>query len=239
MKKHMGRNGFTLIELLVSMALVAALLLAAFPLMRSVIEAHAGVSTNAGCGQQAQTVMAQLRQDLRAVDGRGWRSADDDHWLGWHLLLPANRQCPESWIGDLCAVEYGVANLEHRESPGLIERCLMRLQHDSAEVQQAIQRGDGESLWSSMGGHPVASGVLAFEAKPLVRDAAAGWREWSAGTTAPDALEVRLVLAGKRMQARLRTAADWDAAFNTMKAGRLGPDWMVYQAILPVGVNEG
>ena len=244
------RRGFTLTEMLVAMAAGSVLLLAAAVMMDRTSAGYLRLGGAVDAEREARGLLSQLAADLENAcdhpDGvfeastAGW-PADK---LGFLYLRPAHGQAADRRIGDLCAVNYALRDVSIN---GKTVRCLMRGGMESAATFQAL---DHDTLHASLArpgdrDEPVAFAVVAFSARPLARDAAGQWGDWApGGTTGPEALDVRLVLARRELAAKLRTPADWDGAGAAARL--LGPpaaaarnrDLEIFATRLPYGNHD-
>lgn len=241
--------GFTLVELLVSMAIGSMVLLAAAMLLGGSGESYERVGGSVAAEREARALITQLGADLGAAHFHkdavielsfGQRPADH---LGFLSLQPSEAQANDKHIGDLCAVNY---YLKDETIGGKTVRCLMRGFRESRDVFDALD-GDGIArLFTPQDGidEPVAFGVVSFQARPMVRAPGGVWTNWMPdGVTAPEAVDVRLVLARRDLAGRLKTSSDWDGVGG---GGRLGnsadadrnPELEVYGAMLRYGNHD-
>jgi prepilin-type N-terminal cleavage/methylation domain-containing protein len=210
------RRGFTLIELLVSMAVGMIILIAAAALLGQTGTGYERVGGGVGAEREARALLTQLAADLStyvpAMDSHVFE-ADDAGWrtdrIGFLSLQAADAQSQDGRIGDLCAVNYYIKDLQ---ISGRSVRCLMRGFRESAETFERVRDGDVDSLFAAgERDEPVAFNVVSFVAQPVVRGAAGGWENWSEESpTRPAGLEVRLVIARRDLAGKLGTSAHWD-----------------------------
>lgn len=233
--------GFTLIELLCAMSLAGCLLLACGAMMRMGCDSQQAVTRDASVGREARRIFEQMRLDLMAADQRLWHSGSGGMGdpVGWTFLQSAHRQDPAAAVGDLCAVRYELVDLGAGEGDGSVVRGLKRTVADSAAVQQALEmNGDLLPDDAKIRGEALAEGVLHYEVWPLLRDGPEHWCPWHSELAAlPDALEVRLRLAGPALQQRLHSSEDWDRAARWPQRLAQG-DFRDYQTIIPLGRDD-
>lgn len=236
-------SGFTLIELLVCMAIAAMILLACVSVLGGTAESYEQIGGRLRMDREAREVMRQLMEDLSSVIDvpGGLHEESADAWpadrIGFYTLQPESLQAAEGFIGDLCAVKYQVRDID---VGGQMTRCLMRTAHDSVETFKALQEGRESGLWpeSSPRDEPLAFGVLAFQVRRMRRDTAGVWQAWKAGDPKrPDALELCLVIANRRLCGRLAKGGDWadTRILGEYAAADRHPDMKVYRSILTIG----
>jgi len=209
------------------MAIGAVVLLTAAAVLGRVGADYGRISGDVGAGREARAAISQLTADAataRPAAGQVFETATTPAgWarsrIGFLCLQPALAQSDDRRIGDLCAVTYYVADLA---TGGTTVRCVMRGFRDSADTFAAVRDDQPAGLFvPSPRDEPVAFGVVAFEARPLVRAADGSWQDWSppAGTAtagepaaaaSPQALQLRLVVAQRELLAKLTTSGDWD-----------------------------
>lgn len=242
-RKH---SGFTLIELLVCMAIAAMILLACVSVLGNAGESYEQVGGRLRMDREAREVMRQLMEDLAsAIDVPvGLHQESADVWpadrIGFYTLQPESLQAAEGYVGDLCAVRYQVRDIE---LGGRMTRCLMRTVHDSAETFKALREGQEPSLWleGGSGEEPLAFGVLAFQVRRMRRGTAGAWQAWKEGDPKrPEALDLCLVIANRRLCGRLSKAGDWvdSRILGEYAAVDRHPDMKVYRSILTIGGNR-
>lgn len=215
----MIRRGFTLIELLATMAIGSALLLLAAGLLGRAGQGYARGSDGIAAEREARAALALIADDLaQAVWHRdsvldpggtdGWPRAR----LGLLSLQAADAQSDAGRAGDLCAIHYQLRDLTLGQKT---VRCLMRGFRDSGKVFPALAAGSAASLFEARDqDEPLAFGVVAFEARPLVRAADGKLADWGpddSRSQSPDFLRLRLVVARRDLLAKLATPSDWDA----------------------------
>lgn len=209
-------RGFTLVELLVSMVIGTMVLLAAASLLGSSGDSYERVGGGVATDREARALISQLGSDLSTAvfhkDGVIEKSGDS--WpadkLGFLSLQPAGAQTDKERIGDLCAVNYYIKD---ETIAGKTVRCLMRGFRESKDTFAALENDTVARLFSARDkiDEPVAFGVVSFEARPKSRDASGAWIDWVENDTkAPEAFELRLVVARRELAGRMKTSADWD-----------------------------
>jgi prepilin-type N-terminal cleavage/methylation domain-containing protein len=213
--------GFTLIELLTSMVVGSLILLLAATMLGSSGEQYERVGGGVAAEREARAVLFQLGSDLSTAQfhQNGEFESSPLDWpadrLGFLCLQPADAQSESGRIGDLCAVHYYLTDLA---VSGKTTRVLMRGFRESADTFRALREGELAPLFTPRDAidEPIAFGVVSFEARPKTRDVDGNWVEWTADIgSAPEALDVRLVIARRDLAGRLRQPADWDGAGTT------------------------
>lgn len=244
----MTRRGFTLIELLATMAIGSALLLLAAGLLGRAGESYARGSDGIAAEREARAALALIADDLAQAVWHRDSVLDPGGTDGWPRarlsllsLQAADAQSDPGRAGDLCAVGYSIRDLTLGQKT---VRCLMRGFHDSAAVFPALAAGSAAPLFEARDDdEPLAFGVLAFEARPLVRAADGKLVDWlpdAARSQAPDFLRLRLVLARRDLLAKLATAADWDAHPLLGDPARAAehPQLEVHESLLRFGPDD-
>lgn len=250
MTRRRQPRGFSLIELMCSMAVGTIVLLAAAALLGSSGDGYERVGGSVASEREARAILTQLSSDLSTArfhqdtrienDGSGWISGN----LGFLSLQPAEAQTDAGRIGDLCAVNYYLKDLNIN---GRTVRCLMRGFRESADTFQALGNGSVAPLFSPRDNldEPVAFGVVSFEARPKSRSNTGDWIEWVENDAkGPAALDVRLVIARRELAGRLRQPSDWDGASAAGKAlgkpaeAERNPDLQVYRTLIRFGNDE-
>ena len=216
------RGGFTLLELLVTMAIGSVLLLIAATLLGRAGDSYGQGSGSVAAEREARAVLTQMGDDFaKAVwhrdsvfeaGGEGWKRAR----LGILSLQPADAQSDAGRSGDLCTVHYYVKDIQVGKST---VRCLMRGFRESGEVFPALKAGSLAPMFTEEAtDEPVAFGVLAFEATPLVRNSTGElvpWQQLPADDPfagAPGFLRLRLVVARRELLGKLASTSDWDSS---------------------------
>lgn len=211
-------HGFTLIELLCTMAIGTVILLAAASVLGSSGDGYERVTANVAAEREARALITQLSSDMASAlfHKNGVTQASNHSWprdqLGFLSIQPAHAQSESERIGDLCAVHYYLDDLDHG---GQKVRCLMRGFRNSRETFNALKEDTIASLFTPRPAidEPIAFGVVSFEARPKTRDSQGRWIDWVRNDLkAPDAHDVRIVLACRDLSRRLITASDWDGS---------------------------
>jgi hypothetical protein len=236
---------------MVSMAIGSMVLLAAASLLGGSGASYERVGGSVATEREARAIITQLGTDLTAAHFHkdavmelsfGPWPADR---FGFLSLQPSESQSRNQRIGDLCAINY---YLEDLTIGGKKVRCLMRGFRESRETFEALETDMIADLFKPQDGidEPVAFGVVSFQARPLTRGPGGVWTNWIPtphGNTAPDAVDVRLVIARRDLAGRLKTSSDWDGVGsggslgNSADADR-NPDLEVYGAMLRYGNHE-
>ncbi len=238
--RHSRRSGFTLVEMVVSMAVATIVLLAAAVFLGSTGQSYDRVGGSVAAEREARAVVGQLRLDMEsALHHPDAPFSHSGGVLAFLSLQPAGAQTDEGRIGDLCAVNYRLADLP---AGSRVTRALTRGFRESAETFDALGSGSVSGLFDPRDplDEPVAFGVLSFDANPVSRDGSGEWRAWSpAASDAPEAVELRLVLARREALGRLRTSADWDAAASRAANAENERDLEVYETRIRFGHEDG
>jgi prepilin-type N-terminal cleavage/methylation domain-containing protein len=244
----MIRRGFTLIELMATMAIGSALLLLAAGLLGRAGQGYARGSDGIAAEREARAALALITDDLaQAVWHRdsvlepggadGWPQAR----LGLFSLQAAEAQSDAGRAGDLCAIHYQLRDLTLGQKT---VRCLMRGFRDSGEVFPALAAGSAAPLFEARDeDEALAFGVLAFDARPLVRTADGKLADWvpdAARSQAPEFVRLRLVVTRRDLLAKLSTAADWDAHPLLGDPARAAdhPQLEVHESLLRFGPDD-
>lgn len=215
--KSLPRRGFTLVEMLATMTVGSIILLVAATML-----GHAGDGYDRGSGgvaaeREGRAVLTQMADDLsKAVwqpdtrienQGDSWKRAD----LGFFSLQASDAQSEDGRLADLCTVHYYIKDIQVGRAT---VRCLMRGFHESSETLDGLRGGSIDSLFKPENkDEPVAFGVLAFEATPLVRGTSGKWEDWVKSTeTPPSALRLKLIVARRELLGKLQTSSDWDSS---------------------------
>lgn len=231
-------RGFTLVELMFSMAIGSMVLILAATVLGSSGDGYERVGGSVASEREARALITRLASDLSS--GRyhkdGVMVKSSAAWpvdrLGFLSLQPAAAQIEAGRIGDLCAVNYYVKDLQ---IGGTTVRCLMRGFRESGVTFNALR---GESIAPLFAENvdldePVAFGVVSFEARPKSRDAGGKRGDWmSNNITGPESFEVKLVLARRELAGKLKLPGDWDLA--GMSSAR-HKDLEIYAATLRFG----
>jgi prepilin-type N-terminal cleavage/methylation domain-containing protein len=209
-------RGFSLIELMFSMAIGSIILILAATMLGSSGDGYERVGGSVATEREARALLTQLASDLSTAkfQKNTLIEKSSSSWpadkLGFLSLQPAAAQTDEGRIGDLCAVNYYIKDLD---IGGKKVRCLMRGFRESNDTFKALKAETVGTLFTAQPGldEPIAFGVVSFEARPRSRDAAGKWIDWVENdTTSPEALDIKLVVARRELSGKLKTAADWN-----------------------------
>jgi prepilin-type N-terminal cleavage/methylation domain-containing protein len=218
MKLPPSRRGFSLVELSCSMGVGSIVLLLAASMLGSSGDGYQKISSNIANAREARAIIGQLNSDLATAKFHPSQiietppSSRPSHRLGFLSLQAPQSQSEQGRIGDLCAVNYYLADLQLGDQT---VRCLMRGMRESADTYAALKTQSTVSLFEKQPerDEPIGFGVVSFEVKPKMRDAAGQWIDWSSNTTntstAPEALALRLVIASQSLCAKLKSSDDW------------------------------
>lgn len=217
------RRGFSLVELMFSMAIGSMILILAASLLGSSGDGYERVGGSVASECEARALVTRLAADLSS----GWFHKDgvivksSASWpvdrIGYLSLQPARAQSEAGRIGDLCAVSYYIKDLT---IGGKTIRCLMRGFRDSGETFRAVREDSVGALFDARLNldEPIAFGVVSFEARPKSRDAGGKWIDWvKSDTIAPEAFEVKLVVARRDLVGKLKLPVDWDGEGSSGK----------------------
>ncbi len=214
---HQLRRGFSLIELMFSMAIGSIILILAATMLGTSGEGYERIGGSVASEREARALITQLSADLSTAKFHkdGIFKVSSQPWpvdsLGFLSLQPAAAQTEAQRIGDVCAVNYYIKDLD---IGGKKVRCLMRGFRESNATFKALRDGNVATLFDPLPeDEPVAFGVVSFEARPKSRDAAGVLGDWvKSDTVGPDAIEVRLVIARRDLVGRLTQSSDWDGS---------------------------
>lgn len=223
-------RGFSLIELMFSMAIGSIILILAATMLGSSGEGYERVGGSVASEREARALISQLASDLAtarfhkdSIIEKSTAAWPTDR-LGFLSLQTAAAQTDAGRIGDLCAVNYYIKNVD---IGGKSVRCLMRGFRESNDTFTAV-KSTGEDaiaeLFKERPGidEPIAFGVVSFEARPRTRDAEGKWINWVKNdVTGPEALDIKLVIARRELAGKLKQPGDWSGAGN---AGKLMGD---------------
>lgn len=212
-----SRHGFTLVEVLVAMTLGMLVLMLAASMLGRTRDDYERIGGGVAAEREARAVLTQLTADLHSASFHNdsvferSRATWPRDRLGFLCLQAPDAQSPAERIGDLCAIHYYLKDLVIDRKT---VRCLMRGVHQSSDTFQALRLNQTPTLFTaSPRDEPVAFGILAFEARPQVRNAAGQWQDWQlAMPQAPAAIAVRLVVARHELAAKLTDPAAWDGS---------------------------
>jgi len=228
------------------MVIGSMILLAAASLLGGSGESYERVGGSVAAEREARALVTQLGADLAtghfhedAVVKLSFGTWPADQ-IGFLSLQPAEAQSEDDHIGDLCAVNYYVDDLM---IGGKTVRCLMRGFRSSRETFAALENDSVKSLFTSQAiDEPIAFNVVSFQARPMIRETNGTWTSCPA-SSAPDAYDLRLVVARRELAGRLKTSSDWDRVGSGGKLGKAAdaernPDLEVYKAMLRFGNHE-
>jgi prepilin-type N-terminal cleavage/methylation domain-containing protein len=214
-----SRRGFSLVELSCSMGVGSIVLLLAASMLGSSSDGYQKISSNIANAREARAIISQLDSDLATAKFHPSQnietppSSRPSHRLGFLSLQAPQAQSEQGRIGDLCAVNYYLADLQLGDQT---VRCLMRGMRESAETYAAIKSQSTSSLFEKQTerDEPIGFGVVSFEVKPKMRGAAGQWIDWNSNaintSTAPEVLALRLVIASQSLCAKLKSSDDWN-----------------------------
>lgn len=223
MKRLASPRGFTLTELMISMVVGSIVLLLAATMLGTTGDGYQRVGGGIGAEREARSVFSQISLDLATAQPHDETLfvRQNTSWaldrIGFLSLQPDAAQSEAGRVGDLCAVNYYVTDLQ---LGGKTVRCLMRGFRESGETFQAIRENKVAQLFTPRTNtsgatldEPIAFGVVSFQARPMIKNDSGSWIEWDgAQTDPPVALDVRLIIARRDLAAKLLDAADWDGA---------------------------
>jgi hypothetical protein len=184
------------------------------------------ISNNITSTREARAIVNQLRADLETAKFHPSQiiesapSPRPSHRIGFLSLQAPQAQSEQGRIGDLCAVNYYLADLKSGDHT---VRCLMRGVRESADTYAAIKSQTTATLFEKQPerDEPIGFGIVSFEVRPMAKDAAGQWVDWkpsaSDTSTAPEAFALRLVLANQRLRSKLQSSDDWDGTGTNSK----------------------
>lgn len=246
-------RGFSLVELACSMSIGSMVLLLAASMLGSSGDGYQKISSNIANAREARAIIGQLNSDLATAKFHPSQiietpsSERPSHRLGFLCLQAPQAQSEQGHIGDLCAVNYYLADLQLGDRT---VRCLMRGMRESADTYAALKTQSTESLFEKQPerDEPIGFGIVAFEIKPKIRDAAGQWIDWSSNATstsaAPETLAMRLVIASQSLCAKLKSSDDWaGTGTNSKFLGKLEdaakhPNLEVHEIFIRFGNHE-
>jgi hypothetical protein len=177
------------------------------------------ISSNIANAREARAIICQLNSDLAAAKFHPSQiienppSSRSSHRLGFLSLQAPQAQSEKGRIGDLCAVNYYLADLQLGDQT---VRCLMRGMRESVDTYAALKTQSTGSLFEKQPerDEPIGFGVVSFEVQPKMRDDEGQWIDWSPNTTntstPPEALTLRLGIASQSLCAKLKSSDDWN-----------------------------
>jgi len=243
---HQSRHGFTLVEVLVAMTLGMLVLVLAASMLGRTRDDYERIAGGVAAEREARAVLTQLTTDLHSASFHSdsvferSRATWPSDRLGFLSLQAPDSQSPADRIGDLCAIHYYLRDLVIDRKA---VRCLMRGVRQSNDTFQALRLNQTPTLFTaSARDEPVAFGILAFEARPQVRNAAGQWQDWQLTMPqAPTALAVRLVIARHELTAKLADSAAWDGSgaaatlLGSPQQAATNPRLRVYSSLIRFG----
>ena len=248
-----SRRGFSLVELSCSMGVGSIVLLLAASMLGSSGDGYQKISSNIANAREARAVVTQLQSDLARAKYNPSQiietppSSRPSHHLGFLSLQAPQAQSEQGRIGDLCAVNYYLADLRTGDQT---VRCLMRGMRESAETYAAIKSQSTGTLFEKQPerDEPIGFGIVSFEVQPKTKDAAGQWIDWSSNTTststAPEAFALRLVIASQSLCAKLKSSDDWDGTgANSKFLGNpedesMHPNLEIHEMLIRFGNHE-
>ncbi len=239
------RRGFSMIELMASLAVGSLVLVLAAAMLGHSGDGYRQIGGKVASEREARAALTQLAEDLSSASFHHEKIVEKSPtaWpvdrLGFLALQPADAQSAEGRIGDLCAVQYSVADLIINGKP---MRCLMRGVRESDETFRSLRSGGPiDHLFATQPGRdePIAFGVVSFSATPQIRTTDGRWGVWqSTNSTGPEAIEIQLVVVRRDLAARMVSAADWDGEnrlLGNFSDVAIHQDLEIYRATLPFG----
>ncbi len=213
-------RGFTLVELMASMAVGMIVLLIAVSVLGSTGDGYERVGGGVGAEREARALITQLTADLATArfNKDTVFEKSSANWptdrLAFLTLQPSDAQSDTGRIGDLCAVNYYIKDLQIGNKT---VRCLMRGFRESEETFQALRNGKLDTLFTPLDrDEPVAFDVLSFEARPKSRGTSGNIDDWQkSDDQGPQILDVKLIVARRELAGKLNTTSDWDGAGKT------------------------
>ncbi|MBK1881382.1 prepilin-type N-terminal cleavage/methylation domain-containing protein [Luteolibacter pohnpeiensis] len=211
-----SQRGFTLIELLAAMIIGSMILLAAVTILGRTGDSYDQIGGNVSAQREARAALTQLSRDLSSsvyheeeVFSKTGASWSTDR-IGFLSLQPSEAQSTEKDIGDLCAINYYVADIT---SGGKTVRCLKRGFRNSLDTINAIKNSSIASLFQpdSQLDEEIAFGVVSFQARPKIRNPETSQLvDWDKSKSdSPEYIELQLVIARPDLAGKLKNADDW------------------------------
>lgn len=242
-------RGFSLVELSCSMGVGSMILLLAATMLGSSGEGYHKISKNISNTREARAIISQLNSDLATAKFHPAQiienppSSRPSHRLGFLSLQAAQAQSEKGHIGDLCAVNY---YLEDLQLGGQTVRCLMRGMRESADTYTALKADSVETLFEKQPerDEPIGFGIVSFSVQPKTKDDAGQWIDCESDTTAPEAIALRIAIASQSLCARLKSADDWSG--TGANSGFLGnaenesdhPNLEIHEMLIRFGHHE-
>ena len=214
-RRRRTSRGFTLLELMASMAISVIVLMLAVSVLSRTGDSYEEIGGGIGAQREARAALNQISADLSTAiyhddevfiqQGSGW-TVDK---IGFLSLQPSDAQASDQNIGDICTVNYYVADII---VGGKTVRCLKRGFRNSLETFGAIRNDSLAPLFAPNENldEEIAYGVVSFEARPKIRDENGTLKEWDKTMNEqPQFLDVRLVIARPDLAGKLNTPSDW------------------------------
>ena len=248
-----SNRGFSLVELSCSTGVGSIVLLLAASMLGSSGDGYQKISSNIANAREARAIISQLNSDFATAKFHPSQIIETpplsrpSHRLGFLSLQAPQEQSEQGRIGDLCAVNYYLADLQ---LGGQTVRCLMRGMRESADTYAALKTQSTGSLFEKQPerDEPIGFGVVSFEVKPKTKDAAGQWIDWSSNatntSTAPEALALRLVIASQSLCAKLKSSDDWNGTgANSKFLGKpedaaTHPNLKIHEMLIRFGNHE-
>lgn len=235
------------------MGVGSIILLLAVSMLGSSGDGYQKINNHIGSTREARAMISQLSSDLATAKFHPSQiieapsSSRPSHRIGFLSLHPPQAQSPQGHIGDLCAVNYYLADLK---SGGQTVRCLMRGIRESAETYAALKNDSANSLFEKQPeqDEPVGFGIVSFEIQAKAKDAAGQWIDLKTETggqgQAPEALAIRLAIAKQSLCAKLKSSDDWNGiGVNSKFLGSTEdaanhPDLEIHEMLIRFGHHE-
>lgn len=252
MKHRSSLYGFSLVELSCSIAVGSIVLLLAASMLGSSGDGYLKISNDIANSREVRAIVSQLISDLATAKYHPTQIIENppsswpSHRLGFFSLQAPQMQSDQGRIGDLCAVNYYLANLELE---GKTVRCLMRGMRESADTYAALKTESARTLFEKnpTRDEPIGFGVVSFEVQPKIKSSSGEWVDWESSATdasAPGALALRLAIASQTLSAKLKSSDDWDGnGANSKFLGKPGeapshPHLDVHEILIRFGNHE-
>lgn len=252
MKHRSSLHGFSLVEVSCSMAVGSIVLLLAASMLGSSGDGYQKISNDIANSREVRAIVGQLNSDLATAKyhpeqiietpASSWPS----HRLGFFSLQAPQAQSDQGRIGDLCVVNYYLADLQ---LDGKTVRCLMLGMRESADTYAALKTQSVRTLFEKnpTRDEPIGFGVVSFEVKSKTKDTSGEWIDWDSSApdaNAPGALALRLVIASQTLCAKLKSVNDWNGnGANSKFLGNSGdasshPHLEIHEMLIRFGNHE-
>lgn len=247
---HRHHSGFTLVELMFSMAIGSIILILAASMLGTSGNSYERVGGTVSSEREARAAINQISADFSTAQFHKAMviSPSTATWpvdsFGFLSLQPSQAQSVSGRIGDLCAVNYYVKDLQ---VGGKTLRCLMRGFRESKDTFDGLLNDSIPSLFLAKPDldEPVAFGVVSFEARPKSIDAMGNQIDWVKNdVNGPDLFELKLVVARRTLVSRLKQTSDWDGSgsaenlLGTPAKVDRNPNLEVYETTVRFGSHE-